>query len=82
MKTSTGMGGIKKEVYLAGLLVKLDGAVLLPGMKSRSPGSSTHSYLCAFTNSGNCFKSGKSMSSTSDLSPNGLQIPKKDIVIL
>lgn len=48
-------------------------ALHLPGMKSRSPGSSTHSYLFALTNLGNRFRSGASMSKTSDLSPNGKQ---------
>lgn len=42
---------------------------VLPGMKSRSPGSSTHSYRTAFTNSGYKFTSGESISKTSDLSP-------------
>lgn len=45
----------------------------LPGMKSRSPGSSTHSCRLAFTNSGNSLRSGESMSRTSDLSPGGFR---------
>lgn len=47
-----------------------------PGIKSRSPGSSTHSNLLAFTNSGKRSRSGESMSSTSDLSPGSFTLKR------